>query len=184
MSRVSDAVQALGRARPTNRKSAINTALAVVLLGLCGWLALFALNGSAAAPGSTPAEGRADVYTDISRAARAETLAFLEVNHKKMDELADRVLDGATGPFKEQYEGSLKSLKKAAVSQESVSKGRVDEVGLSEVDDDSATAFVAAGSTVQNKGTKGEVENRYWRIKLSMVKEGDRWLVSQLEFVG
>jgi Mce-associated membrane protein len=37
---------------------------------------------------------------------------------------------------------------------------------------------------VRNKGTKGEVEDRSWRIKLTMVKEDDRWLVSQLEFVG
>ncbi|MEO6472917.1 MAG: hypothetical protein ABIR57_13100, partial [Aeromicrobium sp.] len=69
-------------------------------------------------------------------------------------------------------------------SQKSVSKGHIDEIGLSEVDADSASVFVAAGSKVQNKGTKGEFEDRSWRIKLTMVKEGSRWLVSQLEFVG
>ena len=77
-----------------------------------------------------------------------------------------------------------KSLTDAAVSQESVSTGNVEEVGLGDVDADSASVFVAAGSTVKNKGTKGEVEDRNWRMKLTMVKEGDRWLVSKLEFVG
>ncbi len=43
---------------------------------------------------------------------------------------------------------------------------------------------MAAGSKVQNKGTKGKVEDRFWRIKLTMVKQGGRWLISQLEFVG
>ena len=94
------------------------------------------------------------------------------------------MLDGATGDFKKQYQASLKSLKESAASQESFSTGRVDEVGLSEVDADSATVFVAAGSKVKNKGTKGKVEDRSWRIKLTMAKEGGRWLVSQLEFVG
>ena len=167
-----------------NRTSVPNAALVLILLGLCVWLVLFAVRGSVAAPGRTPAEARAQQYSDISRAARAETLAFLAVDHTRMDESIDRVLDGATGEFKKQYKASEKSLKDAAVSQESVSKGRVEEVGLSEADTDSATVFVAAGSKVQNKGTKGKTEDRSWRIKLTMVKEDSRWLVSQLEFVG
>ncbi|VXC25722.1 hypothetical protein [Aeromicrobium sp. 9AM] len=167
-----------------NRTSAINAALGVALVGLLAWLVLFAVRGSEAAPGSTPTEELAGRYSDVTRAARAETLAFLAVDHTKMDELTDRVLSGATGTFKKQYKASLKSLKETAVSQESISKGRVDEIGLSEVEPSSATVFVAAGSKVQNKGTKGKVEDRFWRIKLTMVKQGSRWLISQLEFVG
>ena len=161
-----------------------NTVLAVVLAVLIGWLVLFAVRGSAAAPGTTPAEGKAQEYGDITTAARSEALAFLAIDHTKMDVLTARVLDGATGAFKKQYQSSLKSLKDAATSQESISKGHVDEIGLSEVDADSASVFVAAGSKVQNKSTKGKVQDRSWRIKLTMAKEGSRWLVSQLEFVG
>ena len=167
-----------------SRLSPINVVLAVLLVGLSAWLVLFAVRGDAAAPGSTPAEQQDQHYSDISRAARSATLAFLAIDHTRMDQVTDRVLDSATGPFKKQYESSLKSLKETAVSQESISKGKVDEVGLSEVSDSAATAFVAAGSKVQNKGTKGKVEDRTWRIKLSMVKEDGHWLISQLEFVG
>ena len=168
----------------TDRRSVINIALAVILLALLGWLVLFAVRGAVAAPGSTPAETRAQEHADIRRAARAEALAFLTIDHTKMDQLTGQVLDGATGDFKKQYQASLEALKDSATSQESISTGRVDEVGLSEVDADSATVFVAAGSKVKNKGTKGEVEDRSWRIKLTMSKEDSRWLVSQLEFVG
>ena len=101
-----------------------------------------------------------------------------------MDGLTARVLDGATGSFKKQYQSSLKSLKESASSQESFSTGSISEVGLSEVDADSASVYVAAGSKVKNKGTDGKVEDRSWRIKLTMAKEGGRWLVSNLEFVG
>jgi Mce-associated membrane protein len=170
--------------RQLNRTTVTNAVLAVILVALCGWLALFAIRGSEAAPGSTPTEKLADQYSDISRAAHSETLAFLAIDHKRMDELTQRVLDGATGTFEKQYKASLKSLKETAVSQESISKGRVDEVGVSEVEARTATVFVAAGSKVQNKGTKGKVEDRSWRIKLTMAKEHGRWLVSQLEFVG
>ena len=166
------------------RTGVVDLVLAVVLVALLSWLVLFAVRGDAAAPGSTPAEERAQEYADITRAARTETLAFLTIDHTKMDELTARVLDGATGTFKKQYQTSLKSLKDSATSQESFSTGAVDEIGLSEVDDDSASVFVAAASKVKNKGTKGKVEDRSWRIKLTMAKEGSRWLVSQLEFVG
>jgi Mce-associated membrane protein len=162
----------------------VNTVLAVLLAGLCVWLLLFAVMGSKVFPGQTPAEDRAQEYADIQRAARAETLAFLTIDHTRMDELTARVLEGATGSFKKQYQSAVKSLKESAAAQESFSKGRVDEVGLSEVDADSAAAFVAAGSKVRNKGTDGKTEDRFWRIKLSMVKTDDRWLVSNLEFVG
>ena len=162
----------------------VNIGLALILLGLLGWLVLFAVRGDVAAPGSTPAEEQAQEYSDIRRAARAETLAFLTIDHTKMDELTERVLDGATGTFKKQYQTSLKTLEESATSQESFSTGRVSEVGVSEVDADSASVFVAAGSKVKNKGTKGQVEDRSWRIKLTMAKEDSRWLVSNLEFVG
>ena len=167
-----------------NRISVTNAVLALLLVGLLGWLMLFAVRGDVAAPGSTPAEERAQEHAAISRAARAETLAFLTIDHTKMDQLTEKVLDGATGDFKKQYQASLKSLKESAASQESFSTGRVDEVGLSEIDADSASVFVAAGSKVKNRGTKGEVEDRSWRIKLTMAKEDSRWLVSNLEFVG
>lgn len=166
------------------RTSLTNAILAVILAALVGWLVLFAVRGGAAAPGSTPAEERSKEYSDIRRAARAETLAFLAIDYKRMDQVTGRVLEGATGAFKKQYQASQKSLKDAATSQESLSTGRINQVGLGEVDADSATVFVAAGSKVRNKGTDGKVEDRSWRIKLSMDKERGRWLVSQLEFVG
>lgn len=166
------------------RASLVNLLLGVMLLALLGWLVLFAFRGVGAVPVTTTAERTAQEYTDITRAARAGTLAFLTTDHTKMDELTDAVLDSATGEFKEQYEESLDSLKEAAESEESISEGRVDEVGLGEVTEDTASAFVAAGSAVRNKGTDGEVENRTWRIKLTMAKEDGRWLISRLEFVG
>ena len=162
----------------------INTALAAVLLGLCVWLVLFAFVGSSAAPGQTPAEERAQEFSDIRRAARAETLAFLTIDHTRMDELTDRVLAGATGSFKKEFKERLEFLKDTAASQEAFAEAHVAEVGLSEVDADSATAFVAASAKVRNKGTKDKVVNEPYPVRLTLVKEGNRWLVSQLEVVG
>jgi hypothetical protein len=37
---------------------------------------------------------------------------------------------------------------------------------------------------VQNSTTGGTPQPRYYRLQLDMVREGDQWLVSQLQFVG
>jgi Mce-associated membrane protein len=163
---------------------ALNVVLGVIVVVLVGWLLAFAIHGSVAAPGRTPAEEQAQELTDLRQAARAEAVAFLTIDYQQMDQVTDRVLAGATGSFKKQYKSSLKVLTEAAVSQDSLAKGYVKEIGVGTLDSDSATVFVSAGSKVKNKGTKGKFEDRTWRIKFDMTKAGDRWLVSQLEFVG
>ena len=163
---------------------ALNGVLGLVVVVLVAWLVVFAVRGSVAVPGRTPAEERAHELTEIRQAAQAEAIAFLTVDYRRMDRVTDRVLAGATGAFKKQYQSSAKVLKETAVSQESLAKGYVKEIGVGTFDDDSATVFVSAGSKVTNKGTKGKAEDRTWRMRFNMTKVGDRWLVSQLEFVG
>ena len=163
---------------------ALNVVLGVIVVVLVAWLGAFAIHGTEAAPGRTPAEERAHELTDLRQAARAEAIAFLTIDYRRMDQVTDRVLAGATGAFKKQYQSSAKVLKETAISQDSVAKGYVKEIGIGTLDSDSAAVFVSAGSKVKNKGTKGKVEDRTWRMRFNMTQVGDRWLVSQLEFVG
>lgn len=163
---------------------ALNLVLGLIVVVLVAWLVAFAVRGSVAAPGKTPAEQQAQELTEIRQAARSEAVAFLTIDYRRMDQVSDRVLAGATGQFKKQYGSSVKLLKEAAVSQDSLAKGYVKEIGIGAFDSDSATVFVSAGSKVKNKGTKGKFEDRTWRIRFNMTQDSDRWLVSQLEFVG
>jgi Mce-associated membrane protein len=163
---------------------ALNAVLGVIVVALVAWLVAFGVRGSVAAPGRTPAEEQTHELTELRQAARYEAVAFLTVNYRRMDEVTERVLAGATGAFKKQYKSSAKVLTQGAVSQDSTAKGYVKEIGIGTFDDHSAVVFVSAGSKVKNKGTKGKVEDRIWRIRFNMTKVGDRWLVSQLDFVG
>lgn len=172
------------RTTVVTRTNVTNAVLAVVLLGLLGWLLVFAFRGAVAAPGSTPAEERVQEYSDVSRAASELSLAFLSVDHERMDELTARVLSGLTGEFKKEYQSSVETIKDAVIKQESVAIARVEEVGLGEVDGDSASVFVAASSKVTSKDTKGEARNQNYQLRLAMAKVGDRWLVSKLEVLG
>jgi Mce-associated membrane protein len=120
---------------------------------------------------------------EVAEAARTEALAFLTVDHEDMDPLIDAVLDGATGDFAEQYESQRDMLASEAVRTKATSAGEVVALGVGDLDDDSATVVVAANSTVTNTSTGSKGQVRYYRLRLVLVREGDRWLTSNLEFV-
>ncbi len=161
-----------------------NIVLALVAVALLVTTVLLLTKGAAAAPGDSRAETLSRQYDAVTKAAREETLAFLTVDYKDMDPLIAKVLAGSTGTFKEQYERAKVTLKSSAQDSQAISTGKVVAVGISDIDDSDAVVFVAADSQVQNKSTKGAAQPRYYRLKLTMVRKGDVWLTSNLQFVG
>lgn len=120
---------------------------------------------------------------DVLRAATAEVVAFTTLDHRNLEPSIDRVLEGATGDFKEQFEASRSQLEQLSRDNESVSEGRVLEAGVVSMDEDSATVVVVADSQVTNKSTE-EPQPRHYRLQLDLVLQGGRWLTSDLQFVG
>ena len=155
----------------------------VALLLIVTSVVLFT-KGAAATPGDSRAEALSRQYDEVTKAARAETVAFLTVDHRNMDPLIDKVLAGATGQFKEQYGRAQVTLKTTAQQAQSVATGKVREVGIGDIDADTAIVFVAADGSVTNKSTKGKAEPRSYRFKLTMVRKGDKWLTSDLQILG
>ena len=160
-----------------------NITLIVLALVLAATATLLFTRGAAAAPGDSEAETLSRHYAEVRKAASNETLAFLTVDHTNMDPLIAKVISGATGTFKEQYEGAKVQLKSSAEQAKAVSTGKVRSVGIADIDDRNAVAFVAADSQVTNASTKGRPQPRYYRLKLTMVRKGDAWLASNLQFV-
>lgn len=160
-----------------------NLVLIVVALMLVAASAVLFVRGAQAAPGESRAETMSRQYRAVTKAARTETLAFLTVDYRRMDPLIAKVLAGATGTFKQQYSQTKVTLKASAQQSLARSTGKVLAVGISDVDDTNAVVFVAADSKVANKATKGKPQPRYYRLKLTMVRKGGRWLTSNLQFV-
>jgi Mce-associated membrane protein len=59
----------------------------------------------------------------------------------------------------------------------------VREAGLGRHDPDSARVLVVADSTVTTAAGPSP-QKRHYRLQLDLVRDGDRWLVSDLQFVG
>ena len=152
-------------------------ALALVLVGL-----LVAIGLVVRSQGPTD-DALTDAQQEVARAARTEALAFLTVDHTDMEPLIEAVLAGATGDFKQQYESQRDKLTSEAVRTEATSTAEVVALGVGELDEDSAVVLLAANSTVANKKTGSQGQVRYYRLRLDLVREGDRWLTSNVRFV-
>ena len=152
-------------------------ALALVLVGLLVGI------GALATSRDSVDEDLTETQHEIAAAARAEALAFLTVDHENMDPLVDAVLAGATGRFKKQYESQREMLTSEAIRTEATSTAEVVALGVGGFTDDAGYVLIAANSTVANTKTGTEGQVRYYRLRLSLVREGDRWLTSDVEFV-
>ena len=122
-------------------------------------------------------------YADIIDAATEQATAFINIRYDDAQASIDKVLEGATGAFKEQYEQSTEALVKLLQENESIRTGEVLWTGVVAQDPDSATVIIATNGTVQNKQTGGQPRAEIYQLQLELVLEEDRWLTSDLQFV-
>ncbi|MFI1160228.1 hypothetical protein [Streptomyces sioyaensis] len=120
---------------------------------------------------------------DILAAARQSAVNFTSLDYRHYDRDSKNVLKGATGDFKEQFTAQTKELTKLVADNKSVSAGHVLEAGIAKAGDTSAQVLVVADSRVANVAApQGQARN--YRLQLDLVREGGRWLTSNVEFVG
>ena len=129
-------------------------------------------------------EAEQERYGDVLAAARHEVEAFINIDYRDAQESIDAVASGATGDFRKQYDSSSAGVVKLLRREQSVMDGEVLWAGVVNVDADSATVLAATTGTVANRSTKNQQVARYFRLKLDLQKVDDRWLTSNLEFVG
>jgi Mce-associated membrane protein len=166
--------------------------LAGVLLLLVGGVAAASLvrdDGTddlvaAAAPWRDDRDVLTAQHKDVAAAARAEVLAFLAVDYRDMDPIVDRVLEGATGAFAEQYADRRRALVRRAVDNRTVATPTVVALGVADLRAGRAVVHVAADSRVSGRRRDASGEVRHHRLQLEMVREGGEWLTSSLQFVG
>lgn len=122
-------------------------------------------------------------FGDIIESASAEAEAFVNIRYDDAEASIEKVKAGATGAFLEQYEESTGGVIDVLERNKSVMTGEVVWAGVVASDDDSATVIVATKGTVANIQTGNKPVAETYRLQLELVKEGDAWLTSDLQFV-
>ncbi|HEX2894505.1 MAG TPA: hypothetical protein VHO29_10930 [Marmoricola sp.] len=170
------------------RAQRVVVVLLAVLAGLLAVACVVVLVWPTAVPGKSGAEKADDRTVAVQSAATQVMKAFLDVDYRDMDPRVNKVLSLSTGAFKNQYQTAAADLKSQVQAAKTVASGAVLRVGIGDIDNDTAVAYVAADSTVSNTSIEQEKAQgknpdgrRYYRFQLTLTKVGDRWLLSDLQ---
>ncbi|KRF48673.1 hypothetical protein ASH01_03035 [Terrabacter sp. Soil811] len=159
--------------RPTPRLLWIVTA--VLLLAA---VAVAATLGRTAWQQQRDADNRAAALA----AGRQIAVNFVTMNATTFDADTQRVLDDSTGAFRKEYASTLAQLKPVVTANKTVSTVERAEASLVSGDDDSAKVIVGVVAPTSNASTP-KAEKKTYRLRLDLVKVGDAWKVSTLDFV-
>ncbi|EWT05894.1 hypothetical protein N864_14670 [Intrasporangium chromatireducens Q5-1] len=151
------------------------------------WLAavlLVAAVAVGATLGRAAWEARAEAANEAEALAAGKQLAvnFVTMRADSFDTDAARVVAGATGGFKKEYESTLSQLKPVVVENKTSSTVERAEASLVSADGDSARVLVGVVAPTTNAATKTPQKKTY-RLRLDLTKVGTEWKVNNLEFV-
>jgi Mce-associated membrane protein len=150
----------------------IGLAVVVVLAGLVGWLGFRAYQ-------SHQADEQRKLFLQVGRQG---ALNLTTIDFQQADTDVQRILDGATGQFYDDFSQRSQPFVDVVKRAQSKSVGTVTEAGLESQSGDEAQVLVAVTVKTSNAGA-AEQEPRAWRMRLSVQKVGDEAKVSNVEFV-
>lgn len=155
-------------------------ALPLAGAGLLGWQVFDRIQASQDAD----AEEQAD--EDAVRAATRQVMNWASVDYQKLDEYFTTVKNGATGEFLEQFEQTEPTLRQGLTENQSIQIPTIPRSGVAllERKGDEAAVIIAIDAVVTNLATKGKPQPRQYRMKATVRRVDDAWLISKLEYVG
>jgi Mce-associated membrane protein len=146
--------------------------VAVVLAGLVGWL-------SYRSQVSHRDAERRDLFIQVGKQG---ALNLTTINWQEADSDIQRILDGATGPFHDDFAQRSQPFVNVVKQAKSKSVGTITEAGLESQTPDTAQVLVTV--SVKTSTADGpEQDPRAWRMRISVQKVGDQAKVSKVVFV-
>ena len=148
----------------------------VVVLGLgvlCGWLGY-----------RIHSQGRAEqdraLFLEVGKQA-AVNLTTIDYQTAEAD--VERILDSATGAFRDEFSGRADPLVEVVKKAQSVSSGVVTEAGVETMSAEEGQVLVAVTVQTTNRVVTEPQPPRYWRMKLTVSKVGNGAKISKVDFV-
>lgn len=157
---------------PVRRALAAGVSAVAALAALSGWLTYQAHQAY-----QTDQQRR--VLLQVGRQAAVN---LTTIDYTRVDADVARILDSATGAFRDEFEHRAQPFIEAVKKMQSKSEGRISEAALESVHGDEAQVLVAvqvktALPGVPDQGAKG------WRMRIDLRKTGANVKVSNVAFV-
>jgi Mce-associated membrane protein len=141
------------------------------LAGLAGWLGYRAYE-------KHEAQAQRDLFVQV---ARQGAVNLTTINYTEVDADVQRILDLATGAFRDDFEQRSKPFIEVVKAAQSKSEGTVTDAGLESQQGDSAQVLVAVA--VKSRTAGGEEAPREWRMRIEVQSVGNDAKVSNVVFV-
>ena len=149
----------------------VGLATVAVLAAICGWLGYRIQVASQAE----------ELRNLLVQAGRQAAINLTTIDHDHADADVRRILDSVTGPFREDFQARSGPFIDAVKKAQSVSVGTVTEAGLESIAGDEGQVLVAV--TVKTRNGPGAEQPRYWRMRLTVDRQGGEAKVSKVDFV-
>ncbi|MGI9125734.1 MAG: mammalian cell entry protein [Mycobacterium sp.] len=150
----------------------VGLAFVVALTGLCGWLGYRAYESRQSA----------DFRSLVVQVARQGAVNLTTIDYEHADADVKRILDSATGQFYDEFSTRSAPFIDMVKKAQSKTSGTVTEAGLESIGDNEGQVLVAVSVATSNKGAKEE-RPRFWRMRLTVTRNGGDTKVSKVDFV-
>ena len=131
---------------------------------------------------------RADTRDAVLQAARQEAVNLTTLSYKTVERDVDRILSGATGDLRKQFDAQRPAETRVLAQTKSVSRGNVLAAALVRLvpESDTAQAVVAADATVTSETNAGKPQSvlKHYRLVMRLQRVDGRWLVSDVAVAG
>lgn len=164
--------------RAVSPRVSVRTALVV------GSAAVVALGGLCATFGSQAYREHkaANARALMVQVARQAATNLTTVDYTRAEADVQRILDSATGPFYDDFRNRSAPFIDVVRKAQSKSYGEVTEAGMESVKGDEGRVLVAVTVRSSTAG-QSDPAPRYWRMRLTVTKNGDEAKVSKVDFV-
>lgn len=161
-------------ARPsTVRKALIGGIAAVVGLAvLFGWFGQQAYRDRAAE----------QLRRQLLEAGKQGAINLTTIDYVRAEADVQRLLDNSTGQFRADFKSRASAFIDVVKKAEQKSFGTVTEAAVESVEGRSGQVLVAIAVKTKTRGVD-DAQPRYWRMRLTVTKDGDEAKVSKVDFV-
>lgn len=108
--------------------------------------------------------------------------AMASFDYQQLDANKDTILAASTPEFAQKYDEMLGALREIVVTSKGVATATAEHVAVEKLDGDSATVVGFVDQEVTNVTAPDGNKQRY-RMVVSLIRDGDRWVVHNVETV-
>jgi Mce-associated membrane protein len=115
--------------------------------------------------------------------AKQGVLSMISLDFSKAKEDVQRVIDGSTGQFKDDFQHRANDFISVVTQSKAITEGTVNVAALESVNGGSAVVLVSATSLVTNSPPGKDVPPLVWRLRVTVSDVGGYYKMSKVEYV-